>query len=494
MGKIYKYINTSNLPKKGKRFDWKNCVGIETDFIYGDISGKVLIENYENGILTISYKNRKATIKQSKFLLCQFGKLLQKITTEFKYDIGQRIVDDNRDITITKRSMRSDKSSNKKYKKYQYKCNICGFDCGIHYRAGQRCSELWTKESAITKGVGCSCCKNEITVNKINDIPTTTPWMIPYFQGGKEEAQKYSRSSNKKIYPICPNCNTVSKHKLVINDIYRCNGFGCACKDSFSMPEKFVYALLKQLNEDFVFYLSKTDFKWCDKYQYDFYLPRINCIIETHGMQHYERQFHKGGRTVEEEQKNDKIKEDLALRNGITNYIQLDCRYSTPDWLIDKISSSELSVLLDLKGIKWQDCILFASKSLSKEIIDYINNYEWVMIKDIAHKFKVSNPYLTILIKQAIKDGRIIKEEYNTHKHNTGIERAATRARCILVYDRNNNYLAKYESIGFLIKDSEEKFGCEFKRDGIYAVCNNTQYTHRGYIFKYDNTVGGNNL
>lgn len=486
MVKIYKYLDTTKLPKRGKYIDWKSCVGVELDFIYDNISGKILIEGYENGILSISYNDKKSTIRQSKFLLCQFGKLLQKRTTEFKYNIGQRIVDNSRDITITKRENRSDKGSDKKYKKYQYKCNICGFDCGKHYKAGEEYEELWTKETAITRGVGCSCCKNEIVVNMINDIPTTTPWIVPYFQGGYEEAKRYNRSSNKKIIPVCPSCNTISKYKVVINDIYRNNGFGCICKDNFSMPEKFIYNVLQQLHEDFIFHLSKRELKWCNKYQYDFYIPRINCIIETHGIQHYERSFNGNSRTIEEEQENDKFKQELALKNGITKYIQLDCRYSTSDWLINNTISSELSDLLDLKNVKWIDCILFASKSLSKEIIDYINKYEWIMIKDIAKKFKVSGAYLTVLINQAIKDGRIIKEKYNKHKKRTSIERATTRARNILVYDNNNNYLEKYKSIGLLIKDSKERFGCEFKQSGIYAVCNNKQHSHRGYVFKYE--------
>lgn len=486
MIKVKKHLDINKLPKKGNRIDWKNCIGIEVDFMYDDISGKILIEDYKNGTLTISYNGKKDMIKQSKFMLCQFGKILQKRTSDFKYDVGQRIVDDNRDITIIKRDMKCDKGSDKKYKKYQYKCNICGFDCRKHYRAGKEYDELWTKETAIKRGVGCSCCKNEIVVNTINDIPTTTPWIVPYFQGGYEEAKRYNRSSNKKIIPICPFCNSVSKYEVIINDIYRNNGFGCICKDSFSMPEKFIYNLLQQLQEDFIFHLSKRELKWCDKYQYDFYVPRINCIIETHGIQHYERRFNKNGKTVEEEQNNDKLKQELALQNGINNYIQLDCRYSTSDWLINSTISSKLSYLLDLKKVNWTDCIIFASKSLSKEIIDYINKYEWIMIKDIAQKFKVSRPYLTILINQAIKDGRIIKEKYSKHKKHTSIERATTRAKNILVYDNDGNYLAKYESIGLLVKDSKEKFGCEFKSSGIYAVCNSEQHTHRGYVFKYE--------
>lgn len=66
MVKIYKYLDTTKLPKRGRYIDWKNCVGMELDFIYDNISGKILIEGYENGILNISYNDKKSTIRQNK--------------------------------------------------------------------------------------------------------------------------------------------------------------------------------------------------------------------------------------------------------------------------------------------------------------------------------------------------------------------------------------------------------------------------------------------
>ena len=57
MTKIHKYLDATKLPRRGKYIDWENCVGMELDFIYDNISGKVLIEGYENGVLNISYDN-----------------------------------------------------------------------------------------------------------------------------------------------------------------------------------------------------------------------------------------------------------------------------------------------------------------------------------------------------------------------------------------------------------------------------------------------------
>ena len=46
----------------------------------------------------------------------------------YKYNIGDRIKDNNRDLTIIDRRIRNDK-----YKQYKYRCNKCGYECGESY-------------------------------------------------------------------------------------------------------------------------------------------------------------------------------------------------------------------------------------------------------------------------------------------------------------------------------------------------------------------------
>ena len=50
-------------------------------------------------------------------------------------------------------------------------------------------------------------------------------------------------------------------------------------------------------------------FEWSENKRYDVYIPYLNCIVENHGEQHYNNSFKSlNGRTLEEEQKNDKYK------------------------------------------------------------------------------------------------------------------------------------------------------------------------------------------
>lgn len=266
-----------------------------------------------------------------------------KKTKNFKVDIGEFFVDNKRNMVIINKEYRkrkqsgSDSTINDKY--YQYHCNKCGY-------------EGWVLESnLLKKNTGCSCCcpTPRVSVLGINTIWDTDRWMCD-LGVSEEDAKTHTAKSNKKINVICPCC----KKKIVIscNTIKTRKSIGCICSDHISYPEKFMISLLKQLEINFIKELSKTTFDWCGKYRYDFYIPKYNMIIETHGGQHYE------GCTsfkipLKEVQKNDKCKKELALSNKINNYIELDCRHSDIDYIKNSILNSELKELFDLSQVDW---------------------------------------------------------------------------------------------------------------------------------------------
>ena len=123
--------------------------------------------------------------------------------------------------------------------------------------------------------------------------------------------------------------------------------------DGISVPEKFMWNVLKELNIEFKTQLNKRDFDWCQNYKYDFYIPSLNMVVETHGGQHYEKGFEScNGRNLKEEQLNDRLKKELALNNNIKNYIVVDCRKSELEWLKENIIK-ELDRYFDLSNIDW---------------------------------------------------------------------------------------------------------------------------------------------
>ena len=162
--------------------------------------------------------------------------------------------------------------------------------------------------------------------------------------------------SDFKLYFKCKLCNTTIENPIRYRDlidnkghIRRCD----FCGDKISIGEKFIGILLKELNIDYIKELGKTTFDWCNNYKYDFYFEFNNesYIIETHGEQHY-RDIGKG-RSLEEEQLNDKIKKEIALKNNINNYIVLDCRKD--ENIKNNILNSNLIKIIKEKNICWEE-------------------------------------------------------------------------------------------------------------------------------------------
>jgi hypothetical protein len=217
-------------------------------------------------------------------------------------------------------------------------------------------------------------------------IAETHPDLVKYFVN-KEDAYKYSIGSEKRILLHCPDCN--HEKEMGIPD-FNHRGFPCpiCCnKDGYSYPEKILIFVLSKLNIEF---MTQKSFKWSNKKKYDFYIPSLNMIIETHGLQHYEYKFEINYKTLQEEQDNDRFKEKVAKENGIEHYIVLDCRKSELEWIKNSILQSELPFILNFKedDIDWSECNKSSLKNLVKIACDLWNN-GMRNIKEISKELKV---------------------------------------------------------------------------------------------------------
>ena len=248
--------------------------------------------------------------------------------------------------------------------------------------------------SNFTQGGG------NITCNQCNLIYVTHPHLVKYLVN-KEDAYKYSKGSVGKILVKCPDCG----HERIMditNLVY--GGFSCSrCSDGISYPEKFITNVFEQLNRLFQTQLSKTSFKWCGSYKYDFYINEFNGICEAMGLQHYEESRGNWG-SLKDIQENDKDKEQLAKQNSINNYIVIDCRYSDMEWIKNNIMNRDpsrpdqpcLAELLDFKedDIDWLKCDEFACSSRVKEVCN-------IWGKGIKNTLKISEElklgYTTVL-------------------------------------------------------------------------------------------------
>ena len=133
---------------------------------------------------------------------------------------------------------------------------------------------------------------------KCNSINIKRPDLIKYLKY-KEDAEKYTIGSSKKIYSVCPNCN--NEKQITVSQLVL-NGLSCPiCGDSTSYGEKFIMSMLNDMN---INYKYQKIFRWANNKKYDFYLYDYNAIIEVNGAQHYEHGFETifGGATLEEQQ------------------------------------------------------------------------------------------------------------------------------------------------------------------------------------------------
>ena len=236
--------------------------------------------------------------------------------------------------------------------------------------------------------------------------------------------------------------------------VYNLNKYGYSCPlcgDGISYPEKFISNFLLYLNISFITQLNKMDFKWIGKYRYDFYLPKYNIIIETHGMQHYEENK-KFRISLNEQKKIDKIKEDLALSNNIEHYIILDCRESTLNWIKKSIMGSKLSDILNISfdNISWNEIDLKSMQSNVIKACELWNNNKYLTTKNISKILHCSHNTIISYLKKGTNAGIC----------NYSIEEANERA-----YLYSKKYISKPIFFNGFIYDSATEFSKIIKKN-----------------------------
>lgn len=386
---------------------------------------------------------------------------------DFIYTTGQKINDDNRNLTIIKEHI----SCNEKYrtKAYKCKCNVCGY---ISIKT----------ESDILRGRGCPCCSSRIVVEGINDIPTTDPWMIPYFQGGYEEAKQYTRQSNKKIRPICPNCGMISNKDVRIYSIFNNHSFGCYCGDGRSYPNKFMYSLLIQLNYEFIDEYSPD---WIKPKRYDFYIPSRNLIIEMDGaLGHGNRVFQNSKRTPEETLKVDNYKNDMVLKHEI-NIVRIDCKKSDINYISKNIVGSGIFNHEEIKKVSFEKCDEFATSNFAKYVCQYYSQKEYGTAKNVSKDLNISCKAALRYLKQGNKYGWCKYEP--KRMHSIGIQKSMQDRYYVgnkkyFVYNSCGDLLGTYFTIKEITIDLTKRFGKNTNQSSITAALKRKNHKYKDWF------------
>ena len=164
-----------------------------------------------------------------------------------------------------------------------------------------------------------------------------------------------------------------------------------------------MYQILKQLNVNFD---REHEFAWAKGKYYDFYIEETNTIVEMHGQQHYRHtsKTSRWDKSLEEISRNDYLKKDLAIKNGITNYIVIDASISDYDYIYDNIRKSDLSNYYPISSID-KNLILnkMYSNNFVKEIIKLWE--DGMTIKDIAKNVGLFHTTVKKIIRNASDGG-----------------------------------------------------------------------------------------
>ncbi len=280
------------------------------------------------------------------------------------------------------------------------------------------------------------------------------------------------KGKDEKMQWKCKQCKHIFERSW--NEIHS-HGFGCnKCSDGLSYSEKFMRELLNQLNQ---YYIPEYTPKWSDQKRYDVYLPDRNIIIEVNGIQHYGAGFeYLGGRSLKEEVENDKNKERLAIKNGISNYITIDCRESSLSYIKNSVLNSKFSNIFDLSNVNWLKCHGLACNSIVKDICDLWNlDYNTL---DISKVVKLSR---ATVIKYLKRGNELKLCEYDAKEQSTlsGKRLSGHNKIPVLQFSLDGEFVREFESLadaGKSVKRSSTSISNCLK--GITK-------TSGGYIWKF---------
>lgn len=251
-----------------------------------------------------------------------------------------------------------------------------------------------------------------------------------------EQSKTISPSHSKKITMKCPECNNI---KRIAPHILLKQGLSCSlCSKNISYPELVVlsYGEVKNLNLQ-----HQVVFNDLPNRRIDFYSEKIG-VIETHGRAHYEENKmmnHKN--TIESDIEKRKYCKEKGLR-----LIELDCRYSDFDFIIDNINKCK-----HLPNITKKDEV---------EILKVMEQNKRYPVKEMIELYNEGNTTYQIAKKYNISHataGNILKRN-GVELKNASIKRRK-QVKCINTKETFNS-----------LTEASEYYKVE--RSGIRNACN----------------------
>ena len=282
-----------------------------------------------------------------------------------------------------------------------------------------KCGNIdWIEENNLKQGKGCNVCSGRKAVSGIYSIWDETPWMMD-LGVSIEDAKNHRPQSSKRIEVKCPDCGKIKR--TTPSRIYHTHSIQCSCGDGIS------YVTFDEIY-----------------------------------------------RALKEEQKNDKLKEELALSNGIKLYIIIDCRKSELEYIKNNILDSELNKLFDLSKVDWVYCGEYATSNMVKKVCDYYNKHPEMLTIDLVEEFDMSRDTIVKYLEKGTSLGWC---QYNPKEEKT--LNYKRNSKPVLQFSLEGETIGTYPSVVEAAKQTDVDFRC------ISNCCNGRQKTAGGFIWKF---------
>jgi len=322
-------------------------------------------------------------------------------------------------------------------------------------------------------GNGCPYCSNRRVLVGYNNVGFTHP-RIKDILLNKSDADIYSHGSKQKLEFVCGCGNRINKQLVTVVR----QGLCCPiCNDGISFGEKVMLNLLSDNGVNFK-YDSTTNYS--QGRRYDFILDEISTIIEINGEQHYKRTFETlSHRTLDEEQENDRLKEQLARENGIEHYYNIEVSDRNIDVLSNRIRELGLLEKLKLCNVDWKE---IEKKSLSSMIIFVCKAFDENPTfgnTELSNMFKLS----TATITKYLKIGQRLKLcSYNKDSMNERVAINNKKSKSIVQMDESYCFIRVYHSMS---KAGIEVYNNRGTGRYIKDRCEGNESILKGYYWMY---------
>ena len=182
------------------------------------------------------------------------------------------------------------------------------------------------------------------------------------------------------------------------------------------------------------------------------------------------------GKTLQEEQENDRVKQELATQNNIRHYIVLDCRESDPDWIKNSILNSELSNLFDLSIVDFDKCGEFACSNLVRVVADLWNN--GLSVKEIMAKTGFLPARVQDYLRKSAKCNMCDWTPQESYKRSSEMRKGENHHMARQVVQLSMDY--QVINVWRYVENAQKKLGVT----NIYRASYNNK-TAGGYRWKY---------